>query len=358
MSGRTVVYRSVPRFVQGPGILDTVGGHATSLCPGGKVCIIVDPGVRFLLETVEASLNAHRIRYAVREFDGDLRKTHADRLAEQIQAEEKPELLIGVGGGKAIDLSKLLAHRIGARNIVVVTAAATDAATSHAAVALDESGHISAENYDHPSDLVLVDSTIIARAPVRLFVAGIGDAISKRHEMRTAVSLGEQNFGGGRPPFFIESMAETLYTCLLEKAVAARDEVQRQVPGPAMEEVATACLLLSTLVWENGGLAGAHSIANVLFNSGQFRQSLHGEQVAYGLLLHLTLEEQQAELSILRPFYQAIRLPRRLSALGPAGMNPEAIHSISEGIHERWHKHNIRYTAEAIEEAIWRLENS
>jgi glycerol dehydrogenase len=351
-----IVYQSVPRLVQGPGILANVGEYTARLCSGGEACVLIDPGVRFLLEKIEASLRSHRVRYVVREFDGNLLRIHIDDLAEGIRARDNPEVFIGVGSGKTIDLSKMLAHRIGARNIVVATASATDAASSHSAVGVDENGQISAELYQRSADLVLVDTAVIARAPMRLFVAGIGDALSKRHELRTAVALGENNFGGGRRPFFVDAMADTLYAALLGRGLAAREEVRLQVPGPALEEVTTACVLLSTLVWENGGLAGAHSIANVLFNSGRCKESLHGEHVAFGLLLHLTLENNESELSILRPFYQAMGLPSRVSALGVGMDGATAIREVAEGVHQRWRKHNIDYAASEIVAAIETLE--
>jgi glycerol dehydrogenase len=352
------VYQSVPRFVQGAGVLESIGKYAATICPGGKAYVVFDPGVRFLLEAIEHSLSKHQVRYVVREFDGNLFFEYIDQMAEKIRVEENPQLFIGVGSGKTIDMSKLLAQRMGAQNMVVVSATSTDAATSHSAVTLDENGHIRAESYLRSPELVLVDTNVIARAPVRLFVAGIGDAISKRHEMRTAMALGEKNFGGGRSPFFIEALAETLYACLLTRGREARNEVERQVPGPAIEEVITACVLLSTLVWENGGLAGAHSIANVLFNSGHCKQSLHGEQVAFGHLLHLTLEKNNSELSILKPFYEEIGLPQRLSSLGPVSDNPVTIREIAAGIHQRWRKHSISYPPAEIEAAIGTLERA
>ncbi len=358
MSPTPVVYQSVKKFVQGPGVLETVGQHAASLCSGARACIVLDPGVRFLLETVASSLEAHGVRYVVHEFDGNLSRKHVDRLAGELRGRHEPGLFIGLGSGKAIDLSKMLANRTGARNLVAATAISTDAAPSHAAVGLDDGGHISAESYGGAPDLVLVDTEVIARAPVRLFVSGIGDAISKRHEMLTAVRLGENNSFGGRRPFFLDTMADSLHGTLLEKAAKARREVERRLAGPALEEVTTACVLLSALVWENGGLAGAHSVANVLFNSGRCGRSLHGEQVAFGLLLHLTLCEEEKELAALLPFYEEIGLPRRISTLGEEAGKADAIAEIARAVHQRWQKHRIHFAAERIAETIQALERA
>lgn len=356
MDRSPIVYQSAPRVVLGPGLIDSVGEHLAALGAGGRACLLLDPGVRFLRPRLEASLLASRIPATIREFDGDLSLRRVDELAARIQAEERPAVVVGVGGGKAIDLSKMLARRAAARNVVVATASATDAAPSHAAVGVDEQGRILAESCGRAPDLVLVDSEIIAGAPVRLFAAGIGDAVSKKYELETAVALGERNAFGGRRPYFIDPLAAVLHRTLLEKGPPARRSVEQGRLDEAVEEVLTACVLLSTLVWENGGLAGAHSIANVLFNSGLCPQSLHGEQVAFGLLVQLALQGRAEELEVHRGFYRAIGLPGRISTLGPALAGRHRIGEIAEGIHRRWQKHRLDYPAERIREAIMDLE--
>lgn len=356
MDRSAIVYQSVPRFIQGPGQIDSIGGHLAALCPGGRACLLLDPGVRFLRPRLEASLRAGRVPCAIVEFDGDLSLRHVDELAARLQAEERPAVFVGVGSGKAIDLSKMLARRAGARNVVMPTASATDAAPSHAAVGVDERGHIQAESCGRSPDLVLVDSEVIAAAPVRLFAAGIGDAVSKRYELETAVALGEANAFGGRRPYFIDPLAAALHRTLIEKGPPARDSVAQGRLDEPVEEVITACVLLSTLVWENGGLAGAHSIANVLFNSGLCREALHGEQVAFGLLVQLALQGRGGDLQAHRAFYREVGLPGRISALGPALAGRDRVRGVAEGIHQRWKKHRLDFTPERIFEAIMELE--
>lgn len=355
-SGDPIIYRSAPWFLQGPGLIDSLGERLRELCRGGRACLLLDPGVRFLRPRLAASLAAGGVPATIHEFDGDLSLRHVDELAARLQAEERPAVYVGVGSGKAIDLSKMLARRSGARNAVVATASATDAAPSHAAVGVDERGHIQAESCRRAPDLVLVDSAVIAAAPVRLFVAGIGDAVSKRFELETAAALGEPNAFGGRRPFFISPLAEVLHRTLLEKGRPAAASVAQGRLNEAVEEVITACVLLSTLVWENGGLAGAHSIANVLFNGGDCRGSLHGEQVAFGLLVQLAVQGREADLRAHRAFYREIGLPDRASALEPALAERERVSALAEGIHQRWKKHRLEFPPGRILEAILELE--
>jgi glycerol dehydrogenase len=356
MDRNYVIYQSVPKFVQGPGALDSLGAHVRGFADKGQAWVLLDPGVRSLRARIAGSLAASQIPHVVQEFDGNLSLQHIDQLAAEIDSRGRPSIFIGVGSGKTIDLSKMLARRLGARNIVVATSSATDAAPSHAAVGVDERGHIQAESYDVSPDLVLVDSEVIAKAPARLLVAGFGDAISKKYELENAVALGESNCFGGRRPYFIDSMAAALHETLMRKGRQAKESVARGRLGEEVEEVITACVLLSTLVWENGGLAGAHSIANVLFNSGYCREALHGEQVAVGLLLHLALQRKGVDLAALRSFYEDVELPRKLSALGSVLAKRDKAREIAEGIHQRWAKHHIDFSVDQIGAAIEELE--
>jgi len=356
MESKSIIYQSVTRFVQGPGALDELGAQVQALGAKGQACVLLDPGVRFLQERIAVSLGSHQVPYFVQEFDGNLSIRHVDRLAAELKGREHPSVFIGVGSGKAIDLSKMLAHRLETRNVVVATASATDAAPSHAAVGVDEKGHILAESYATSPDVVLVDSEIIARAPVRLFVAGMGDAISKKFELETAVALGESNCFGGRRPYFIDSLATTLHETLLAKGRQAKASVEQGRLSDEVEQVITACVLLSTLVWENGGLAGAHSIANILFNSAYCRGALHGEQVAVGLLMLLSLQGKGGDFATIRSFYDQVGLPRKPSSLDAALKQRSKMREIAEGVQKRWVKHHITFTADQIIGAMEELE--
>ncbi len=347
-----LIFQAVRGYVQGPGVLGSVGKYIGQWGPANRTCILIDRTLLHLLDRTRASLAASGISASVVEFDGDIRQEAVYGLAQKLQAGPRPDVVLGIGGGKTIDAAKILAIRLGARCVVCASSCSTDAAPSHAAVLLDDSGRIAAQTLDRNPDLVIVDSGLIALAPVRLFVAGIGDAISKKYEMDTAVKLGESNAFGGRPVFFISAMAETLRQALLTDGLAAKRSVEKGELTAPVERVITACVLLSTLVWENGGLAGAHSIANVLTDAGLAARNLHGELVAFGLLVLLRLQELGDAHRELHSFYGQIGLPRSLGELGVPAGDGEAVNRICKGVLERHRKHNISYPLESISRAM------
>lgn len=138
------------------------------------------------IDRVQAQLDATKEKFGVTivasHFNGECSRKEVARLQE-VAKEQHTDCVIGLGGGKAIDTSKCVAE--GENLIIVPTIAATDAPTSHSAVLYTEDGEFDDYAYFKQSpSVVLVDTTIIANAPTRFLVAGMGDALSTLFEAR------------------------------------------------------------------------------------------------------------------------------------------------------------------------------
>ena len=229
------------------------------------------------------------------------------------------DLILGCGGGKALDAAKLLAHQLNLPVVTIPTAAATCAAwTALSNVYSDEGAFL----YDVPlpqcPNLLILDYALVQTASRRTLVAGIGDAIAKWYE--AAVSSGHS-----QQTLIVAAVqqARVLRDLLLQKSAAAL-----QAPGSAVwQEVVDATVLLAGVI---GGLGGAqcrtvaaHAVHNGLTHILASHGTLHGEKVAYGILVQLRLEEllrgnQLAATARqqLLGFYQEIGLPTSLNDLG------------------------------------------
>ena len=118
--------------------------------------------------------------------------------------------------------------------------------------------------YRKNPDLVLVDTEVIAQAPPRLLVAGMGDALATWFEARTCVAGHVKNMRGGGSTGSAAALAELCYKTLIEDGAAALRAVETKVVTPALEQLVEANTLLSGLGFESSGLAAAHAVHNGL----------------------------------------------------------------------------------------------
>ncbi len=97
--------------------------------------------------------------------------------------EHQANLIIGVGGGKALDTAKLVAHQLDLPVVTIPTSASTCAAWSALSNVYSETGAFLYDvSLSRCPDLLILDYDLIQTAPQRTLVAGIGDAIAKWYE--------------------------------------------------------------------------------------------------------------------------------------------------------------------------------
>lgn len=251
-------------------------------------------------------------------YGADCSETGLNALRDAVHAHQA-DVIIGIGGGKALDAAKLLAHQCQLPVVTVPTSAATCAAWTALSNVYSEQG---AFLYDValptcPS-LLILDYGLVQTAPQRTLVAGIGDAIAKWYEASVSSGHSEQTL-----IIAAVQQARVLRDLLLQRSVAAL-----QTPGsPVWQEVVDASVLMAGVI---GGLGGAqcrtvaaHAVHNGLTHLLQSHDTLHGEKVAYGILVQLRLEEMiqgsllaaTARQQLLK-FYSEIGLPQSLADLG------------------------------------------
>jgi glycerol dehydrogenase len=275
------------KFIQGRGVINEVGDYAAML--GAKAVVLWGARTKAAVgQAVVASLAAAEVTMIDVPFNGETTKAEARRVADLA---EGADLIVGVGGGKVVDTAKAAAIWADLPHIIVPTVASNDAPTSACTVWYDEAGvMVGFDLWKANPDYILVDTEVVAKAPVRLFVAGIGDAFATWFEAEQCEASGAVSCAGGRVTLTAMAMASLCRDTLLDCGIQAIMDVKTGAVTPAVDKVVEATTLLSGIGWESGGLATAHAIGNGLPSLPETHQYFHGEKVSFGVATQLVLD--------------------------------------------------------------------
>lgn len=340
------IFTAPNRYIQGYGIVEEFGKLISHLGSkpfilGGKTAISI------IKNSVSKSVeeNAMKCKFAV--FNGTGSRSDVAGLVEKAN-DFGTDLIVGAGGGLAIDTAKAVTYEMDLPLVILPTVASTDAPCSAGAVQ-----HTDDHQFDRVialkknPDVIIVDSKIIAEAPTRFFVAGMGDALSTWFEAQTCSKSGAKNSSGAMATATGLTTAKLAYDILLEYGVAAKLAVEQNVVTPAVEMVIEANTLLSSIGFENCGLAAAHSIAAGLGVLKGAETCLHGELVGFGTIVSLVLEDSPGdEIKEVIEFCQAVGLPITLEQLGIKDMSPDnLIKAAGFAFIEGYFMHNLSFEA-------------
>jgi glycerol dehydrogenase len=346
------------KYIQGRGALGELGEHLKPL--GSKPLVLWDPQVKSIVgASVEASLQAAGLAWTDAEFQGEATAQERARVVKLAQ-DANADIAVGIGGGKVLDVAKAVAVDAEIKMVTCPTIASNDSPTSAASVWYDEQHNfIGFDCWPSNPDIVLVDTQVIAKGPVRAFVAGMGDALSTWVEAAAAFKSRANNIAGGQPTMAAMTLARLCFETLLEHGTEAKRDVEHAVVTPAVEKIVEANVLLSGLGFESGGLATAHMIGNLLSNVPQCQAQglMHGEKVAFGIVTQLCLDDEVdvEEKETIVDFLVEIGLPVTFDELNLANVNHDTLNSIAEacaGEGSLCHNHAFQVTAADVVDAM------
>ncbi|HZP86057.1 MAG TPA: glycerol dehydrogenase [Burkholderiales bacterium] len=352
------IFGAPGRYLQGAGALAQMGEHLARV--GSSAVLVADRVVLSLFgERIVAACAQAGVHCTPVEFSGDITPEEIERLADVVQP-TGVGFVIGCGGGKGIDAGKGVAHRLGLRVVTIPTAASNDAPTSKNYVLYDRSHRLlRVEHLPANPDVVVVDTEIIVTAPIAMFTAGIGDAVVKKFEVAQCVNANGPNMFGARACRAAVALADLCYDTLRERAVQALADVRARRVTEDVEGVVEATVLHSGLGFESGGLSISHAMTRGLSAVRGARDALHGHQVAYALLVQLTLENRSASfLEDIRQFLREVDLPVTLADLGLQRPGAQEIAAIADATMTAPHVRNFERSVSKHElvEAIEAVE--
>lgn len=342
------------RYVQGAHALQFLGEETERF--GRSPLVIVDP---FILDNMRQNVIDPLLAFdpTVEKFSGECCQSEIDRLLN-VAVDAKSDVVVGIGGGKTLDTAKAVAHALGEPVIIVPSLASTDAPCSALSVIYTEDGAF--DRYEvlpcNP-DVVLVDTALVAKAPVRFLVAGMGDALATWFEAESCRIRRAANMTGRTGTMTAYALAHLCYDTLLEYGRVAKTACEEEVVTPALDHIVEANTLLSGLGFESGGLAACHAIHNGLTTQKATHDYWHGEKVAIGVLAGLFLTDQPAQrINEVYEFCLDIGLPVTMADIGLSAITPEQYLEIAIGacapgetIHNE--PHDV-----SVERVVWALK--
>lgn len=324
------IIMSPSKYIQASGAIGKLKDFSASL---GKSFFILgtESGMKRTKTAIEKSFKGTDIKLTFELFNRECSKKEIQRLMEQTK-KNGCDCIVGIGGGKLLDTAKAVAHYLNLPVIIVPTIASTDAPCSALSVIYTEEGVF--EEYlvlPKNPELVLMDTQIIANAPTRFLVAGMGDALATYFEARACHQSFAKNMANLHPAKSAFALARLCYDTLLEDGYKAKLSVDNQVVTPAVENIIEANTYLSGVGFESGGIAAAHAIHNGFTAIHECHDFYHGEKVALGTIAQLVLENSSLEeLSEVINFCISVGLPVTLAEIGIKEIKKEEIMKVAQ----------------------------
>lgn len=259
-------------------------------------------------------------------------QANIDRLVAtpEVQA---ADVIFGFGGGRALDTTKMVGKTLAKPVFTFPTICSNCSAGTAIAVIYNDDGSLSGYGYPDVPAHIFINTQVIAEAPAEYFWAGIGDGISKAPEVEHAVAHAQAQ--GTRLP----------HTAVLGAAIAASSkdafyeygpqgiaDVKARQASQAIEEVALDIVVstgyASNLVNQPNfyyNSCHAHAFYNATTMIPRAGTFLHGQVVAYGVLVLHKYFEEEAEFERVAAFNQSLGLPTTLAQIGLQDSDVEAI---------------------------------
>ncbi|NGM82380.1 glycerol dehydrogenase [Paenibacillus sp. 7124] len=321
---------SPAKYIQGRGEIRSLPRYCADL-GAKKAYIIADSFVLSHYEKeITGGFQEGDVSCVLLPFAGECTMKEVERIALAAK-ESEADVIIGVGGGKVLDVAKTVGFYSRLPLIVAPTVASTDAPCSALSVLYTEDGRLDKYLYLRSNpDRVVVDTELVAGAPVRLLVAGMGDALSTFYEAR-ACRRSAGSRGLDKSAIGAYALAQACRDTLLADGAQAKRDAENGILTEAVENIIEANIYLSGIGFESGGLAAAHAIHNGLTLLEETRPVMHGEKVAFATIVQLILENAPLqELEEVISFNRSTGLPVTLKEMHLSAEQPDRLRIAAE----------------------------
>lgn len=291
------------RYIQGAGYIAKTGEEVVRL---GKSPLII--GGKTALELTKTTIEKSIIKKCNKyEFIVHTETCNEERAKEvaALALKKGYDVIVGVGGGVICDFAKLCGYFAKLPVINVPTSSATCAAYTPLSIRYTLDGRtVGSLHYGHEVNGVIADTQIIANQPVRLFLAGVFDALAKFVEIKQRFNEETKEYPIGLDYAYV--MSKYSFDLLNNKTQKCIDDMEKGEITSDVENVIFTSIaatgVISGIARGSNQAALAHKFYYVAryFFPQETMPYLHGEIVGVGLLLqnHFNGEEKNNEALI------------------------------------------------------------
>jgi glycerol-1-phosphate dehydrogenase [NAD(P)+] len=304
MSSKPARSMILPRMVvTGPGVLEQLPAIIAELDIPERGLIVCDSNTlqiagNQVIEYLEAG--GHPMEKIV------IVGANTEELAKVESYSDRIDFLVGLGGGRPIDLAKQAGFNKNIPFISIPTAASHDGFGSARASIRQEGRKTSMQAI--PPIAVVADTSIISKAPKRLLGAGVGDIISNQ----TAVldwRLDGQKADYSEYAAALSEMAAKLVEDGIDKVASGSEEGVRLV----VKALISSGVAMSIAGTSRPASGGEHKFSHWL-DANSDNPALHGEQCGLGSIVTMYLHGGDWEK--IRDTLKAVNAPINAKGLG------------------------------------------
>ncbi|MBQ8417982.1 MAG: iron-containing alcohol dehydrogenase family protein [Phascolarctobacterium sp.] len=266
---------------------------------------------------LEAAIEDSGLAIVATELYGhDCTYAHINRLATMAK-ELNVDMIFGMGGGKALDTAKGAADVAGLPIFTFPTIAATCAGITKLSIIYREDGSFEEMMFfDRPARHCFIDLTIIAEAPAIYLQAGMGDTLGKHFECHFSSRNDELAHGSA----LAREISNMCYLPIKAYGAKALQDCKNNICSAELKEAVLANVvstgLVSLLVEDCYNGAVAHSVYYALVSLPGFEHyNLHGNVVAYGILVQLAVDGEMEQAAEFKKFLQSMEIRTTLEEM-------------------------------------------
>lgn len=307
------------RYIQGAGYIEKVGDEVlrlgtSPLIIGGKTALSITKS------NIEKSVAEKCNKYEFVVHTGTCNEERAKELAK-LAKEKGYDVIVGVGGGVICDFAKLCGYFGGYPVINIPTSSATCAAYTPLTVRYTPEGRtVGSLHYENEVNCVIADTSVISAQPVRLFLAGVFDALAKFVEIKQRFNIGVEKYPIGLDYAYV--MSKYSYKLLIDKTQKCIFDMENGEISDDVENIIFTTIaatgVISGIARGSNQTAVAHKFyeaTRFLFPEGS-KPFTHGEIVGIGLIVQNHFNGEEENNRILFDLMKKYNMPCSITDMG------------------------------------------